>query len=357
MRSGHDGGSSSSPAGGQAGADVELLRWRDTSTDPSALPARAAALVDAARDVPPLAPVALARIRSAVTDPRRSPRSRGVPLGLRVALLATLLLVSVATAKGAMVLWQRYIKPAALEPAPARAKLALAPGPRRRVDPAPAVEVIDRQEAPAPPRPEPAPAVRAAAAPRARRAPVVAAAPAAAPPAESPAPANPVDEAQLLADALRRLRQAHDPAGALALLDQYEASYPRGVLAVEARSARVEAALKLGDRSGALALLDQRAAFAGRLGAEQLLTRAELRASVGRYAEALSDFDRVLAPSGGVGALQTAAVERALYGRAVTLGHLGRADRARLDLETYRRRFPAGRFAPEVERLLRSPAP
>ncbi len=36
--------------------------------------------------------------------------------------------------------------------------------------------------------------------------------------------------------------------------------------------------------------------FAGRLGTEQLFTRAELRASAGRYADALVDFDQLLVP-------------------------------------------------------------
>jgi hypothetical protein len=118
--------------------------------------------------------------------------------------------------------------------------------------------------------------------------------------------------------------------------------------------------LALDDRRGALALLDERTAFAGRLGAEQLLTRAELRASVGRYADALGDFDRALAAGGPLDATASASAtasssadaERALYGRAVTLGHLGRDERARADLEAYRRRFPAGRHAGEVARLL-----
>jgi hypothetical protein len=122
------------------------------------------------------------------------------------------------------------------------------------------------------------------------------------------------------------------------------------VLESEARSARLEALLALDDRRGALALLDEHTAFAGRLGAEQLLTRAELRASVGRYTDALGDFDRALAP--GAPASSSTDAERALYGRAVTLGHLGRDERARADLEAYQRRFPAGKHAAEVARLL-----
>jgi tetratricopeptide (TPR) repeat protein len=206
-----------------------------------------------------------------------------------------------------------------------------------RVEAAPVVEPVIEQlavvEAPVVEQPAPAPRPRRVA-------------------ASAPRPSDAADaatEAQLLADALARLRGAHDPRGAMALLDQYTKAYPRGVLVTEAQSARVEAALALDDRKTALRLLDGRATFAGRLGAEQLLTRAELRASAGRYADALADFDRVL----GAGAAPAADAERALYGRAVSLGHLGRDDRARADLVAYQQRFPTGKHAAEVARLLK----
>ena len=120
----------------------------------------------------------------------------------------------------------------------------------------------------------------------------------------------------------------------------------------EALRARLEAVIQMDDRKTALALLDGRGAEAlsGRLGAELLLTRAELRASAGRYADALADFDRLLAPAGP--ALAADLAGRALYGRAICLGHLGRDERARADLAAYARRFPAGKFASEVARLL-----
>lgn len=353
MRSADGGGTTPNPTSGTASAPSELLRWRETSMDPSALPARAADLVDAAREVPGLAPMALMRIYTDVTAARRPARARGVPLGLRLATLAVLILVSVATAKGAMVLWQRYVAPAKPSASnaegPVRSKVALVPHPHRRVETAPVIDVINQQEET---RPQQAPQARlpAPAAPARSRRAIAVEVPAPVP--EAPPAADPVNEAQLLTDALRRLRQGHDPSGALALLDQYDRIYSRGVLAPEARSARLEATLKLGDRPAALVLLDQHGSFVGRLGAEQLLTRAELRASVGRYADALADFDRVLAPHSGLGAPQVDALERALYGRAVTLGHLGRDDRARSALEDYRRRFPAGKFAGEVARLL-----
>ena len=86
------------------------------------------------------------------------------------------------------------------------------------------------------------------------------------------------------------------------------------------------------------------------LGPDLTLTRAELRAAAGRFREALSDFNRVV--DGADATLAAAGDERALYGRAVCLGRLGEDERARADLLAYQRRFPDGRFAREVRRLL-----
>jgi tetratricopeptide (TPR) repeat protein len=304
--------------------------------DPSALPSRAADLVDAARDVPALPPEALARVKADVLA-RRPSRSRGLPLGLRFALLTSVVLASVATAKGTMLLWRRYVAVRVDAPAP-RAPVRRAKVEARRE---PVVEPIAPRVAAEAPAAAPAPEV-AAPAPRRRAAPVE---------RRAPDAADAATEAQLLAGALARLRGAHDPRGAMTLLDQYAKAYPRGVLATEALSARLEAALALNDRPAALKLLDGRSTFAGRLGAEQLLTRAELRASAGRYADALADFDRLLGTGGP--AAPAADAERALYGRAVTLGHLGRAERARADLVAYQQRFPGGKHAGEVARLLK----
>ena len=167
------------------------------------------------------------------------------------------------------------------------------------------------------------------------------------PPSEDAAPAT---EAQLVARALSRLRQANDPAGALVLLDQYARAFPRGILESEALSARLEAVIQMNDRKTALRLLDGRSTFAGRLGWQQLLTRAELRTSAGRHADGLTDFNRLLAPSGLTAPDD---LERALYGRAVCLGKLRQDDRARADLISYQRRFPDGKHAAEVARLLK----
>ncbi|HEY4187521.1 MAG TPA: hypothetical protein VGP07_20760 [Polyangia bacterium] len=329
-------------------ANDELPRWRETSPDPSASSGRAADLVDAAREVPPLPPRTLARIEAEVIARRPSRGAWGMPFGLRFALLAVVLLASAATAKGMVMLWQRHVAAEAASPTKVRHGVSSPSRPRAPVispAPAPTAEETpdDTTDAPLPAPPARGPSPRTSAT-HARR--VAMAKPTPSP--EPPAVETSATEAQLLAGALSRLRQAHDPAGALALLDAYARKFPDGVLQSEALSTRIEAVLRMDDRKTALRLLDGRATFAGRPGAALLLTRAELRASAGRYADALGDFERVLAPQGSSPADQ----DRALYGRAVSLGHLGQDARARADLIAYQQRFPDGKHAAEVARLL-----
>ena len=324
----------------------DLSRWRQTALDPGALVARAAALADASREVPPLAPATLARIKAEVLA-RRAPRGLALPMSLRFAVLTAVLLASVATAKGTMVLWRHFVvAPVASSPAPRAHRHAVAPSRPVASASSPASPSIDVE--PSPPTDAPVLVVApppVAPAHRAHRAAL-----ASAEPRVSEEASTVTTEAQLIGRALARLRQAHDPAGAVALLDQYTRTYPHGALEPEATSARLEAVIQMNDRKAALALLDHRTAFTGRLGAEQLLTRAELRASAGRYTEALADFEHVPGSAG-------ADAERALYGRAVCLGHLGQGDRARADLVSYQQRFPAGPHAAEVTRLLAGGAP
>ena len=327
--------------------DEDVWRWRESSADPRALSARAADLVDAGRAAPPLAPEALARVKAGVLARRPTRAGRSLPLALRFALLTGVVLASVATARGTMILWRQYV---AAPVAASSRKVALAK-PKARPE---AVEAEAPSEAPAEapdvvtapveaPRLAPTHAHRPSAPPRALEKPE----------AQPEAPSSARDEAPLLARAVSRLRQGRDPRGALAMLDEYDRAFPRGVMQPEALRARLEAVIQMDDRKTALALLDGRGAgvLGGRLGAELLLTRAELRASAGRYADAVGDFDRLLAPSST--ALPAALAGRALYGRAVSLGHLGRDERARADLAAYRRRFPDGKFAGEVARLLK----
>ena len=136
-------------------------------------------------------------------------------------------------------------------------------------------------------------------------------------------------------------------------LDAYGRAFPHGVLETEASRTRLEALIRLDDRKAALSLLDAMPGLLDEPRTDLLLTRAELRAAAGRSREALTDFTQVLETEGGA----DGASERALYERAVCYGRLAEGDRARADLLAYERRFPSGRFAAEVRRLLSESAP
>jgi hypothetical protein len=76
-------------------------------------------------------------------------------------------------------------------------------------------------------------------------------------PTADPAPDGPaVTEALWLGRALRKIRVERDPNGALGLLDEYEATFPKRMLAPEVLLARVEAHLALGNRAEALRLIE-----------------------------------------------------------------------------------------------------
>jgi hypothetical protein len=385
------------------------VRWKDQGADRHALEDRAAILASAAGDVAPVSSTTLARIRNDVVAGRRplpapdlgwfaGTASRHLRF---VAPAVVLLLLSAATAGGANRLWRRYFAPDAPQTTPvtaqlpaARAARATRAGARTPIeeppsppvaDPAPALDpapasnqgpALDPAPAidPAPPAPVAVPAgsgERVRPVPRVhappRRTVALADAPgggeprspsrvvapsAAVEPAATGSP-SPASESRLLAVALADLRQRRDPRAALADLEQYERAFPHGFFRSEATSARVEAVVQLRDWPTALALLDGMQTFPEPVGADLLLTRAELRAQADRCREALVDFSELLdGPSGWSRSPANPASERALYGRAVCLGRLRQDDRARADLEEYRRRFPRGHFAAEVERLL-----
>jgi hypothetical protein len=153
-------------------------------------------------------------------------------------------------------------------------------------------------------------------------------------------------ESALLSRALRALRRDHDAATALALLDQYRAQFPTGVLALEASTARVDALLLQGRRASALSLLASLPLERSPRRTELQLLRAELNAERD-CARALADFDAVLGATAS-GPL----AERALFGRAGCQLRLGRAAAGRADLESYAARFPSGRFAEQVQARL-----
>jgi hypothetical protein len=161
-----------------------------------------------------------------------------------------------------------------------------------------------------------------------------------------PAPSALSLETELLQKAFTKLRRARDARGALALLDDYQARFPNGLMSLEAAAARVDALLLLGRRSDALSLLSRLPLE--RLGRQTELTlvRAELQAERD-CSQALGDFDAVLAAaaSGGLS-------ERALYGRAGCRLRLGQAAAGHADLQAYLARFPEGRFAERVRARL-----
>lgn len=154
-------------------------------------------------------------------------------------------------------------------------------------------------------------------------------------------------ESELLGAAMTRLRLAHDPSGALGLLDSYHAQFPQGLLQPEAELLQVTALLALGKRREALALLDPRPLAADTpRGTELRVIRGELRAEAGRYPAARTDFDAA------IGHVQGELLERALYARSRCRAQAGDAAGARSDLTDYLRRFPTGRFSTAARREL-----
>jgi hypothetical protein len=145
--------------------------------------------------------------------------------------------------------------------------------------------------------------------------------------------------------AMVQLRQRRDGAAALATLNEYLDHYPRGMLAGEARGARIDALLLLQRKGEALKALDAtRLEPVGR-GQELLVIRGELRARRD-CAGAIRDFELVLGR-----AAPAPLEERALFGRAVCRRRQGNEEGARADGVTYLARFPEGRFASSVRRL------
>jgi len=172
------------------------------------------------------------------------------------------------------------------------------------------------------------------------------------PPAHQDVDGSPARQLAAEADSLRRALvafRARDDHEVLAILDGYTARYPHGVLSLEATKLRAQVLLRLGDRPGALRLLDQLSLSGAGQTAEIMVTRAELRSLGGRCPEALPDFDRALDPTARLASGERA---RALLGRASCRGRTGDAAGAERDRQQYLREFPQG---PSVEHPARQP--
>jgi hypothetical protein len=212
-----------------------------------------------------------------------------------------------------------------------------APSPRSNLKPVP-IRLAARQPALEAEPPQPAPPVT---------------------PVSAPTPAPQPGETALISAALGKLRTSHEPAAALAVLDEYRARFPGGVLEPEAARLRTEALLLLGRKATVLDELDR--ALPGDVSAgDERVVRGELRAAAGRWQAALADFDAVVRahPNGGPGGAEVSdrrvrdRLERALWGRASSHSHLGDDDAVCADLGEYFRRFPHGRFAAQAKQLL-----
>lgn len=160
------------------------------------------------------------------------------------------------------------------------------------------------------------------------------------------------DGANLVAAAFRELRSGGNAAAALRALDQYERRFPDGVLRDEARMARVEALLTLDRRQEALRLLEAFDARSGTLTREARATRGELRAESGRCAQAVRDFDALVAVRDGDGP-----GGRALYGRASCRLRAGDRQAARQDLTRYLSLHPNDPLSANARRVLQSLLP
>jgi hypothetical protein len=166
-------------------------------------------------------------------------------------------------------------------------------------------------------------------------------------PAAMPRDTQLAEETQTLGRALARLRQARDPAGALAELDRYAARFPSGILGREALAARVDALLMEGRAPDAQAILSRLTLGSNERDRELRLIRAELATGTG-CAAALDDYQAVwdAHPDGTWG-------ERALWGQAVCHARLGDEPSARADLTRYLAHFPGGPHAAEARARLR----
>ena len=146
---------------------------------------------------------------------------------------------------------------------------------------------------------------------------------------ESPKPGDDAEASKLLADAIRLLRADGHPQFALALLDRQATRLDQSPYRHEALLIRVEALLALKRDADLLRLLDGMPLAEVAASRTLLATRGRLRAAAKRCAEAVADFDRVLAETGRKD-------RQALLGRAQCREAQGDLEGAKADRERYR---------------------
>jgi hypothetical protein len=157
----------------------------------------------------------------------------------------------------------------------------------------------------------------------------------------------PSDQA-MFGQAMRKLRVENDPSAALSALQEHARTYPRSSLGGERGALEVEALLALHRDRDALARLDVMALDELPRSGERFVVRGELRAAARRWLEASADFDRALAAVSGSPTWH----ERALWGRGAARLRCGEREAGMVDMERYLDKYPHGRFAAAVAKLL-----
>ncbi|MDZ4695346.1 MAG: hypothetical protein SGI86_09350 [Deltaproteobacteria bacterium] len=164
------------------------------------------------------------------------------------------------------------------------------------------------------------------------------------PPSILPAPKGGLGvESEMIRSAMELAKSGRDLDAALRAVDAYEKMFPAGVLAKEARFVRIEVLLLLGRNRDALEVLDSMVLSAGGRETELLLLRAELAAQ-SNCMRAVVDFSSVLNRS-----TRDEYQERALFGRGVCYRALGLEGDSARDFQTYRDRYPTGRFIETIQ--------